>query len=505
MRRPLLSSRGQQQGSQTAQQTFLPAPLRGLSSSQPAINGNPSFATSMTNFWSNEGAIDVRPGSITFAGGGSGGPSLTIASYNAPVAANSKLYACTNSGIYDVTAGGVIGATVQALTDGLMQFVNFTNSAGTAFLIGCNGVDGVLYYNGTAWSTATITGVTAANLEYVWIFKRRLFFIEKDTSNVWFLPVDSIQGEASKFPIGPLFAKGGKLVSGFSWTLDGGVGPDDYCAFVSSEGEVAIYAGTDPTSSSSFGLVGVFYLGKPRAARCWARVGPDVLLATENGFFSLTAVVRGKEATPKTSLSNEIAGLWRRRFALALLSTRECYSVVFYSQANVVLITLPVSGLIGAASIQFVFNLTNGTWTLVTGWNANHFYEYKGALYYAENTQSDIVKCWIGATDWTPANGDGQVITAEFTQVAAALAGGRDFYATQVRPLFNQAVGADTATFCGSNIVQSSPTIPWFAPDVDTLNVAHVNFAPTLAYITDESTAQRYFGCDVQFLPVAMP
>ena len=62
---------------------------------------------------------------------------------------------------------------------------------------------------------------------------------------------------------GPLFYKGGYLVAVTDWTIDGGNGPQDYVAFISLRGQVALYAGTDPTNSSAWSLVGVFNLSCP--------------------------------------------------------------------------------------------------------------------------------------------------------------------------------------------------------------------------------------------------
>lgn len=51
--------------------------------------------------------------------------------------------------------------------------------------------------------------MTPEDLNYVWVYKNRLFFVEKDSLNAWYLPVDSIGGAAEKFPLGGVFTRGG--------------------------------------------------------------------------------------------------------------------------------------------------------------------------------------------------------------------------------------------------------------------------------------------------------
>jgi hypothetical protein len=45
------------------------------------------------------------------------------------------------------------------------------------------------------------------------------------------------------------------------WSIDAGIGIDDYAAFISDQGEVALYKGSDPTSATTWALVGTFWVG----------------------------------------------------------------------------------------------------------------------------------------------------------------------------------------------------------------------------------------------------
>ena len=70
--------------------------------------------------------------------------------------------------------------------------------------------------------------------------------------SLWYLPLNSISGAASEFPIGNFLQKGGKIVAIIPWTIDSGHGSDDLFCILSSEGEIAVYSGTDPASLTTW-------------------------------------------------------------------------------------------------------------------------------------------------------------------------------------------------------------------------------------------------------------
>jgi hypothetical protein len=112
----------------------------------------------------------------------------------------------------------------------------------------------------------------------------RIFFGEKNSLSFWFLGTRAIAGTASEFPLDAICKKGGYIMAMGSWTRDGGSGPDDVAVFLTSEGEVAIYSGTDPSSANTWALVGVFQSGRPIGRRCMVKNGGDLILVTEDGF-----------------------------------------------------------------------------------------------------------------------------------------------------------------------------------------------------------------------------
>lgn len=87
-------------------------------------------------------------------------------------------------------------------------------------------------------------GLTTADMSFVWAYKNRLWFAQQGTMNAWYMDdVDSVGGDATIFPLSGVFGRGGVLLFGSVWSLQGGAegGLSEQNVFVSSEGEVAAY------------------------------------------------------------------------------------------------------------------------------------------------------------------------------------------------------------------------------------------------------------------------
>ena len=80
---------------------------------------------------------------------------------------------------------------------------------------------------------------------------------------------------------------GGYLVAAGTWTIDAGYGVDDNLVFITSNGEVIVYSGTDPSDITKFALVGVWRIGKPVGKRCLMKYGGDMIILTYNGLYPL--------------------------------------------------------------------------------------------------------------------------------------------------------------------------------------------------------------------------
>lgn len=268
-------------------------------------------------------------------------------------------------GVPSITAG----ASVSGLAGGDWIAQQFATSGGV-FLRAVNGADTPLAFDGTAWDTSpAITGpggFDPKTLSFVWVHQRRLFFVQKDSLNAWYLAADAIGGAAAQIPLGGVFPRGGSLLFGQAWSLETGNGLSEQCAFFSTEGEVAIYQGTDPASTSTWQKVGVYRIGKPRGKRGFVRAGGDIIVATDIGFLPLsTAVQRDFAALAPSALSYPIEEAWKGAVADRSQSGWSCE---IWPTKQLVLAAPPTpDGLIGEI---FAANARTGAWGHVTGWNA---------------------------------------------------------------------------------------------------------------------------------------
>lgn len=364
-----------------AQAKPLPAPVKGLDLISPLENMDPAYAIQLDNLFCQPGYCELRRDRVRYAVVGLGiSPVESVMAYNAPLATSGKLFAAAGTAIYDVTLGGVVtSADVSGLANSRWQHVNFATTGGN-FLWACNGADTPRTYNGTAWGTAAITGsVAGMNVIQVAAFKNRLWLVENGTANAHFLNVDSIQGTASSFPLGGLFTKGGFLQAIASWSRDNGNGPDDFVAFVSSRGQIAIYSGINPAGGGDFKIVGVYDTAPPIGRRCVTKVGADLALITIDGVLPLSrALATDRAANLRIALTQRIqpriADLARTNSGMF------GWQLTPYPRGTAAILNIPQVE--NDTAHQYVMNTVTGAWSRYTGWDANVFETFQDRLFF---------------------------------------------------------------------------------------------------------------------------
>lgn len=370
---------------QTAQTTSIPAPVKGLNSKDAIANMDPTFALVLDNYFCNPTSVDTRNGSESWA---TGLPDWveTIVHYSGGGTVR-KLFAVSDDSIFDVTSQAPVGAAVvTGLSNARFQWTQFA-TVGGAFLVMVNGADNPRLYDGSTWGTTSITGTTQANFIHINAFKNRLWFVEKNTLHVWYLPLQSIAGAASLFDLSSIFQLGGYLVAMMTWTIDDTSGVDDYAVFITSEGEVAIYKGYDPAFAATFTLVGVFRMGRPVGPRCFVKMGSDNAVICADG-----VVLLSKELTTDRSLSSalsyNITNLLTNDFTS--YSSNFGWQPTYYPIGNKLIINVPQTE--NNRQYQYVMNTITGAWST---WNKENF-GYNAA-------------CWDTFEDQIYFGGDGVV------------------------------------------------------------------------------------------------
>lgn len=384
------------------------APLGGLNGLDSIADMPATDAILLDNFWPTQAGLAVRKGWTNFANLPTDNPPSSphdirsLMSYNSP-SGTKKLFAGDQSGIYDVTNGGAIASPVVTATNGEWQSVN-TTTAGGNFMLVCNGVDKTCLYNGTSWvaldgvSTPALTGITSTDCVYLHVFQQRVYIALKNTLTFAYLGVNAIAGAASTFPLGAVFKRGGSLLCIDSWTIDGGNGLDDLIVFITTEGEVAIYSGYDPSNAATWSLVGVYYIGKPVSKNCTAKVGGDLWLLTTNGLYplskALTNILFDKAAAISYKVQNAIQNY------IEVTGSTYGWQVLQYPGPGMFLINVPYK--ISSSSnyiytYQLVMNTTSMKWARFTGMSAEAWTVHDGNLYFA--CHNKVYQAWTGSTD----------------------------------------------------------------------------------------------------------
>lgn len=408
----------------------LPVPTAGwISNRNLAIpNGQEGpGAQIMDNWFPTASSARLRRGQVGYATMPNNLPVKSMFSYVSGT--QRQLFAATDAGIWDVTV--IQEADSQILienedaylspdalneafgwysvdpleilwptTNGEWITIQFATAGGT-FLVGVNGVDEGFIYDGQDFADLAITfpdGVTltSADFSYVWAYKQRIYFVQKDSLDVWYLPVDSIGGEVAWLPLGGVFNRGGNLLWGHTWSLasggDGGLSEQN--VFVTTEGEVAIYQGLSPDSAADWSKVGVYRIGTPMGKRGFVRAGGDLVIATTIGMIPLSkAIDMDYAALGIAAISSKIADEWRDAIA-----TRgsEDWVCELWGEGSMMVVSPPNPP--NTQPVVFVANSDTGAWCRFTNWNPSAMEVFQGRLYLGTPTGRILIG-WAGGND----------------------------------------------------------------------------------------------------------
>jgi hypothetical protein len=393
MRQPLRQNNTQVRTNTVA---AIPAPVGGWNTRSALSEMKANQAVDLENWFPNTAYCEFRGGMSSHATGMTGN-GKTLAVYNA-LAGTSKMFCATASGVYNVSSAGAVGASVVTSTNGKWQHLNFGDGTNN-YLIGVNGTDKPIYYDGTNWvmvdnaTSPALTGITTTKLINVFSFKGRLIFIEKTSLSFWYLAAGAAGGALTEFDLSGEATRGGYLVAGISWTLDAGTGLDDYAVFITSEGEVMIYQGTNPSSAASWSKVGTYFVGKPLGRRCLSKFGGDVVILTESGAFPLSTAIQTAAVNYQMALSFNI----EPTFVGSARSTGSVFGweTVVFPARSAMIVNVPTTE--DGTHVQYVMNTITKAWCKFTGWDAETFAVFGGELYYADGTV--VYKAWTGTGD----------------------------------------------------------------------------------------------------------
>lgn len=282
-----------------------------------------------------------------------------------------------------------------------------------------------------------ITGVDSSLFININVFKERLFYVEKNSMNVWYLNTKAVSGAASKLDFGSVAKMGGYIQAMGTWTIDAGQGVDDYAVFVTNMGEVIVYEGTDPSDVTKWALRGVWQLGSTFTRRCFAKFGGDLLLITQEGLVPLASALQSSRLDPRVNLTDKIYGAFAQ--ATSLYSSNFGWEIQYFAKANMLIVNIPTN----TGFEQYVMNNITKSWGRFTGVQATNFEIHNDNLYFGGN--GFVGKFWDTYAD------NGNVINATVQQAYNYFdSRGQNKRFTLVRPIFLTDNGLPSV-FCAIN------------------------------------------------------
>lgn len=374
------------------------APIGGWNARDPIAAMKPQYALVLDNWIPRVGDCTIREGCANHLTG-LAQRTKTLVKYTPPTAANNKMYACNDSGIFDASIAGAVGAAVKACTNGYFNWTQMGVSGGH-YLMMFNGTDAPIYFDGTTWISITavsvpaLTGVTTTDLISPCVYKRRLILLEKNKLNFWYLAADAVGGALTQFLLGPLAQKGGYTMAAINWSFDGGDGPDDYIVFLTSEGEAIVFSGTNPAVAADWSLVGVYFVGKPIGRKPMVKYGGDVLCITEFGILPLSKALQSANIDYKQAITNVIEKAFVD--AARVYGSVPGWEMTFLPNRSLLICNIP--NVEGSTYYQYVMNTTTKAWCRFTNWAASCFLDFNSALYFGDATK--VAAAFSGRSDY---------------------------------------------------------------------------------------------------------
>ena len=377
------------------QATVLPGPSGGMDVRSPIGSMSPEDAIYLYNMMPAEYGLLLRPGyreyCIGLDNGDLDGGVRTLIPFTGvqPGPADDYLFAVTNEGMWNVTDYNnpvfvpevVFTDTSSAAGHGV--YCHFITDAGADLLYYADSKNGLFQFDGTTWSVPTgITGPVISNICFCMVHKQRIWFIEEGSSKGWYLEAGAIQGAATEFQFGPKFTHGGRLYALFNWTVDGGLGVDDFLVAISTAGDVIVYQGADPSSADTWESRGVYYIGDiPEGRRFASEYSGDLYVLSAFGLISMSDLLKGVDsANPaEGSLAFKIA----RPLRIDIQEKIDMlgWEPIFLPPLGQLLITVPKSSK-DREWIQYGMNLAVEGWGLWRGVPAQCAEDFAGKVYF---------------------------------------------------------------------------------------------------------------------------
>lgn len=360
---------------------ILSAPIQGLNVRDNIDAMDPLYAITMDNYIPLDSKIQLRPGFSKHADLSGIGKIYGLASYRKPN--NNRFIAISNGKAYNITSGanitelGSISGNVECQKVQYKDRLFFVNGSSTPKMFYIDDNNDAHFEDWGFSGTNLLDGkiINAA------VSKEFLWFVERGSLKAWYsAQAGNVSGTLNSFDLSQISKYGGELIAVADWTVDGGQGIDDLTIFVTSEGEIFVYSGSNPNSASSWELKGSYKMSKPIGYNCLMPYQGDIVIISEDGYIPLSrALALGASGQSNYAFSDNIRGLVLDRTANGKNKTG--WQGVIYTKRGYGIFNVPID----QTFEQHVINVNTGAWCRFTGINSYRWCEFEGNLYFASS------------------------------------------------------------------------------------------------------------------------
>jgi hypothetical protein len=384
-----------QQVAQQLQTITIPAPTRGIIQNENEAYMQPGGAVVCDNWKPTMKGVSLRggfnrwcvlPDEVPIVSG------FQYASGN-----NQRMFAGQATKLYDVTTNTPT-LIKSGQTSGNYVAAQLANQGGDWMIVVNDAGNAPLRFDGATWVTLNASQIDVdlvkypgarvdggANLVYVCKYRNRLFFIELNSMNAWYLGLNSVGGNLEMIPLSGAATKGGKLLFCASWSIDAGDGIDDKLVFCTDLGELLIFTGSNPADPANWRQEGRYQMSPPLGMNAHLAVGGDLLIATVDGIMPTSgAITKDRAELELAAITRQIKPMWREE---AIDKREHPWTMCKWDEYGGIFTTVP--GDLPGKQKCLVVNAATGAWTRFTGWDCMCFLRMRGDMFFG--TQKGIV------------------------------------------------------------------------------------------------------------------
>jgi hypothetical protein len=397
-----------QQVAQQLQTITIPAPTRGIIQNENEAYMQPGGAVICDNWKPTMKGVSLRGGCTMWCQL----PETTsvISAFTFASANNQRMYAGNINKLYDVTTVPAV-AVKTGQTSGNYVASQMANASGEHMLVCNDAGDYVLHFDGTTWTTFDASQITTNpivtpppscatghNLTYVCKYRGRFFFIEGNSMNAWYLPLNAFQGQLNLIPLSGATTKGGKLLFCATWSIDAGDGIDDKLVFCTDLGELLIFTGSDPSVATSWRQEGRYEMSAPLGMNAHMAIGGDLLIATVDGIMPVSgAITKDRAELELAAITRTIKPMWREQVDA---KRQYPWTMFKWDEYGGIFTTLP--GGAADAHMCLVTNSATGAHARFTGWDAMCFMRLHGNAFFGTQAGKIMQMDRTGYDDGAP-------------------------------------------------------------------------------------------------------